>query len=376
MRLPTVLLAAATFATLTAAEGLSVSFLPQDLPKKVATCKALNRASQEVKDIGIDYVEVNPNAERTVLMVHGWPSLWHSWKYQIEEFKDDFRLIVPDLRGFGPSGHPGDVKSSGTIPDIVGDLTCVLAHAGVSNVVCMGHDWGTSVCFQLARQRPDLALAVLGSIIPYLPNAGPYAPTSALVPVFPELAYQVFLGETPKAAADELDRDVRRSLRATLRTVASPPPEGFLTDTHSFLSAYADIAEIPPIPFFTKEEEDYWVEQYSIQGFYHTLQFYTPDNQHGTWAFIDAQGNRTITHPVLAIYPLNDPVANWEEAAKLLHSADYLPNLTTHLIKGAHWAQLENPTAFNGIARPWLEGLPWASKSQEGVHGGRPADEL
>lgn len=53
MRLPTVLLAAATFATLTAAEGLSVSFLPQDLPKKVATCKALNRASQEVKDIGI-----------------------------------------------------------------------------------------------------------------------------------------------------------------------------------------------------------------------------------------------------------------------------------------------------------------------------------
>lgn len=106
------------------------------------------------------------------------------------------------------------------------------------------HDWGTSVCFQLARQRPDLALAVLGSIIPYLPNAGPYAPISALVPVFPELAYQVFLGETPKAAADELDRDVRRSLRATLRTVASPPPEGFLTDTHSFLSAYADIAEV------------------------------------------------------------------------------------------------------------------------------------
>ena len=86
-------------------KSLEVSFRPQDLPKKAASCKALNRATNELTDIDLgqcwrprsqwrqlttmhtEYVDVNPNAERTILMVHGWPSLWHSWKYQIEEFK-------------------------------------------------------------------------------------------------------------------------------------------------------------------------------------------------------------------------------------------------------------------------------------------------
>jgi hypothetical protein len=47
-------------------------------------------------------------------------------------------LIVPSLRGFGNSTHPGNVKFSGTVQDSVGDLTCILNHAGVQEVICMG----------------------------------------------------------------------------------------------------------------------------------------------------------------------------------------------------------------------------------------------
>jgi hypothetical protein len=52
-------------------------------------------------------------------------------------------LIVPDLRGFGASTHPGDVKSSGALSDLVGDLVCILQQANVKSVTCMGYDFST-----------------------------------------------------------------------------------------------------------------------------------------------------------------------------------------------------------------------------------------
>ena len=53
--------------------------------------------------------------------------------------QSDYRLIAPDIRGFGASTQPGDVQSSGSIPDVVGDLLCILRHAGVSQAVVIGH---------------------------------------------------------------------------------------------------------------------------------------------------------------------------------------------------------------------------------------------
>ena len=106
------------------------------------------------------------------------------------------------------------------------------------------HDWGSQLCFQAARQRPDKFTAVVGVAVPYLPTNSPtFSPTSALVPYFPHLAYQVFLGETPDLASAELDADIRRSLRATLRSTVNPPPKAFLTDTKSYLGAWKDVKE-------------------------------------------------------------------------------------------------------------------------------------
>lgn len=86
---------------------------PHAFPRKTATCTALNRATGEQKDIKIGktsqvgefrgkhmlrqlsypaYADINADAGRTLLMVHGWPSLWQSWKYQIDEFKVCFCL--------------------------------------------------------------------------------------------------------------------------------------------------------------------------------------------------------------------------------------------------------------------------------------------
>lgn len=60
----------------------------------------------------------------------------------------------------------------------------------------------------------------------------------------PRLAYQLFFDKQTSAAVDELDRDVRRTLRGTLRDVASPPPESFLTSPDTFIGAWDGVDEV------------------------------------------------------------------------------------------------------------------------------------
>jgi soluble epoxide hydrolase / lipid-phosphate phosphatase len=84
------------------------------------------------------YVDVNPSAAQTLLFVHGWPSLWSTWSNQILAFQENYHLLIPDLRGFGESTHPGDVEASGTMGDMVSDLICVLSNANVQSAICVG----------------------------------------------------------------------------------------------------------------------------------------------------------------------------------------------------------------------------------------------
>ncbi|THH02215.1 hypothetical protein EW026_g620 [Hermanssonia centrifuga] len=352
---------------------------PHGFPRQAASCNALNRVTNEAKEISLKYVDINPQAEKTLLMVHGWPSLWHSWKYQIEGFKNDYHLIAPDLRGFGESTHPGDVESSGTMADMVEDLVCILEHAKVAKAACVGHDWGTQVCYEAARMRPDMFDAVIGTCIPYLPNAGPFVPVEHLVPMLPKLSYNLFFERMTQEAVKELSQDVRRTLRATLRSVDSPPPDEFLQQTESFLRGWEG-TETPSITFFTREEEDYWVQQFEIQGFAYTLNFYTHGNRYGSWKFANAQGNHTIPQPVLSILPTQDPVADWVLAANLLKSAEFIPNLTTETVVAAHWLQLEKPDEVNAIMRRWLDQYypPMDTPTQASTEGSPHAyrDEL
>jgi len=109
--------------------------------------------------------------------------------------------------------------------------------------------------------RPDIFTAVVGIVVPvrihfifnvginantsqYIPASGPFTPAEHLVQVLPKLAYQVYFDTKAEEAVAELDRDIRRSIRATLRTVNSPPPDAYLRSTESFLGAYSDLEEV------------------------------------------------------------------------------------------------------------------------------------
>lgn len=75
----------------------------------------------------------------------------------------------------------------------------------------------------------------------YIPSSGPFIPIAKLIVVFPALAYQLFFEDHTAAAVVELEKNVTRTIRATLRTVDSPPPAAFLKSPESYLSGWNDV---------------------------------------------------------------------------------------------------------------------------------------
>ncbi|KZS93335.1 alpha/beta-hydrolase [Sistotremastrum niveocremeum HHB9708] len=335
-----------------------IGFDPRAYPKRVVQCQAFNRRTDEKKDIDISFVELNLSAPRTLILVHGWPGLWSTWANQIIEFQQDYHLLIPDTRGFGGSTHPGDVESSGTMGDFVGDLACILEDRKVSKAVCIGHDWGSQICWEAARMRPDLFEAAVGVVVPYITSAGPFTPIEQLAVHLKTLTYQVYFQKRTAEAVAELNRDIRRSLRSTYRSIDSPRPKAALMSDTSFLDAWKEYDIIPPSSLLSANEEDYIVEQYSIQQFDNTLQFYTHTNRLQSHAFSHDQGNFTISQPTLSIYPTEDPVANWHVVAGMLQSDKFLANHRTEAVRSAHWPQLEAPETFNRLLWSWLQELP------------------
>jgi hypothetical protein len=158
----------------------------------------------------------------------GCPILWHTLR-----------------RGWGHVVYLGACQCCSSSRDWASRITrssCLLARrltfSGNS------HDWGSQIAYEAARERPDIFTAVVGISGTYVPAVGPYTPITALVPYFPKLAYQVYFAEETSIAITELNTDIRRTLRATLRTVKSPAPSGFLASNSSYLDAWKNVSTV------------------------------------------------------------------------------------------------------------------------------------
>jgi pimeloyl-ACP methyl ester carboxylesterase len=103
--------------------------------------------------VGIEY-EVTGEG-RPVVLLHGFPDSGRLWRHQVGALADaGFKVIVPDMRGYGASDKPGDVESY-NILFLLADVGAVLDHAGVERAHVVGHDWGAAVAWALAAVAPE-----------------------------------------------------------------------------------------------------------------------------------------------------------------------------------------------------------------------------
>ncbi|MFJ9179988.1 alpha/beta fold hydrolase [Streptomyces sp. NPDC102360] len=127
----------------------------------------------ELRRISVNGVELNvalAGSGPAVLLLHGFPHTWELWTDVIADLSDRYRVIAPDLRGFGASSHAASGFDAGTMAE---DAAALLGALGVSSAAVVGIDAGAPPAFLLALRRPGLVrrLVVMESLLGRLPGA-------------------------------------------------------------------------------------------------------------------------------------------------------------------------------------------------------------
>ncbi|WP_132058487.1 alpha/beta fold hydrolase [Halorussus amylolyticus] len=124
-----------------------------------------------VNDVRLHYVEAGEEGDPLVVLLHGFPEFWYSWRRQIPALADaGYRVVAPDMRGYATSEKPRGVSSYRT-EKLVGDVAGLVEHCGAESARVVGHDWGGLVAWETAIRRPDVVdrLSVLNA-----PHPGRY----------------------------------------------------------------------------------------------------------------------------------------------------------------------------------------------------------
>ena len=84
-----------------------------------------------------------------MLLIHGFPEFWYSWRHQIKEFSDEFFVVAVDLRGYGDSDKPMGIHNY-TIDKIIEDIKQLLEALEQKDIILVGHDWGGLIAWSFA----------------------------------------------------------------------------------------------------------------------------------------------------------------------------------------------------------------------------------
>lgn len=159
-----------------------------------------------------------------VLLLHGWPESWYSWRHQFDALAAaGYRVVAPDQRGYARSEQPPDVESY-TMLHLVGDVIALIEELGEEQAVVVGHDWGAPVAWVAAMLRPDKVRAVAGLSIPPILPGGMIRPSVSHL-LWGEGFYQIYFQE-PGVADTELAKDIPTSFRRLLVGASGDNPLG------------------------------------------------------------------------------------------------------------------------------------------------------
>jgi pimeloyl-ACP methyl ester carboxylesterase len=293
------------------------------------------------RQVALDEIELHM-AERgegkPVLLLHGFPELWYSWRHQMAALAETgYRAIAPDMRGFGRSSAPEEVEAY-DIVKLCGDVAGLLDEIGAQRAAIVGHDWGATVAWHFALIHPERTACVAGLSVPIVPN--PPAPPMALMREYLGEDFYIVWFNRPAVADEALARDVRRTL-LTPRV---------------WTEAWAAKDEDPAVPrFMTEDDVAVYVREYERTGFTGGLNWYRNiDRNRELTLQYDA---RRIEMPALFMAGTRDSTMEWMSPEVM---DGRVTDLRIELVEGAgHWLQQERPDEVNRALLALLAEAGW-----------------
>ena len=335
-------------------QALALSALtPAFIPRAVAADEAKNMQHElthrMTRLIGIRFHIAEQGQGPLVLLCHGWPECWYSWRYQLRALADaGFHAVAPDMRGFGQTDAPEDI-SAYTIVHNIGDMVQLVSTLGETQAVIIGHDWGAFVGWACAQLRPDVFRAVV-AMNPYFPR-GPVAPLQALHDAGTATFYAQYF-QTPGVAEAEFERNVDRTMRTLLYgkgiSLMMKPGQGFLGESI--------IPEQIP-SWLTEEDVAYYVETYKRTGFRGGLNWYR--NIDRNWELSAAWEGMKVRQPALFIAGSEDAFIKGFGAQALRQLPNTVPGLKGIRIipDTGHHVQQERAAEVNAAVVEFLRTL-------------------
>jgi len=292
-----------------------------------------------------------------VLLCHGFPELWCSWRQQMAALAGaGWRAAAPDMRGYGGTDAPAE-PTQYTMLHHVGDMVGLVHALGEKQAVIVGHDWGAPTAWTAALLRPEVFRAVVGMSVPYSPP-GPVDLLSALQQMGVSTFYMQYF-QTPGVAEAELQADVAATMRRLTFSLSGDGAGGVATilpPGKVFLYNTADPATMPP--WVDADDLAYTVAEFERTGFRGGLNWYR--SLRLSWELLAPWRGAVIHQPSLFIGGDRDDVLKFPNSrASIDNFGQTLPGLRgCHVLPGAgHWVQRERATVVNDLLLAFLRGL-------------------
>jgi pimeloyl-ACP methyl ester carboxylesterase len=260
-----------------------------------------------------------------MLMLHGFPEFWYSWRHQIPEFAKDYKVVALDLRGYNDSDKP-KAQSAYTMSEFIQDIEGVIKGLGYDECILVGHDWGGAIAWSFAYAHPDMVERL---IVLNIPHPAKFA-------------------------------------------------EGFRTPQQLLKSSYMFLFQLPVLPEMLLQAGDYQAIENAFKGMAVHKSAFTPEDLE---AYKDAAAKRGAMTAALNYYRnaiqhfslfnknwgvLNVPTLTiWGEKDTALGreltygTAAYVNSFQIRYIPDAsHWVQQEKPELVNEYMREFLSSNP------------------
>ncbi|KJE91802.1 epoxide hydrolase 2 [Capsaspora owczarzaki ATCC 30864] len=302
----------------------------------------------------IHYVELGEGP--AIVLCHGWPELWYSWRHQIPALAlAGFRVIALDQRGYGQSSAPRDPSLYG-MKQLSEDVVHLLDHLNIATATVIGHDWGGAQVWALALHYPHRIHAVASINTPLMIPNPAKNPMQTLRENPGRFDYQLYFQSD--AAVAELGANVERTvnyiLRPTIEIERNPEMRrlavNFATATKrgGLLAGMPD--NIPPTPMLSATDLKVYTDAFRSSGFYGPLNWYR--NMEANWRWHGRIAGKQVRQPALMVTAGRDLVLTPAGSA---HMEQLIPWLSRgHIPASGHWTMQERPRELNRILVQWL----------------------
>lgn len=333
-----------------------------------ASENSLMNETSPIPGISFRYIESNGIRMRLatmgdsgplVIMAHGWPESWYSWRHQIKAVAEaGYRVVAPDMRGYGGTDAPPDVEDY-DIVTLAADMVGIVDAYGEDKAIIMGHDWGSIVAWNTVLLHPERFSALVAMSVPYSGRA-PESPLISWQNAYGDNFYYILYHQEPGVAEAEYDADPEGLLGRLYLSPDSPrhPPQ--VTDRHRSAGGWIPRMGAPVgLPdWLTRDDLDYFVKQFTAAGFRGGVNYYR--NFHRNWEITPQLADARVTVPTLFIAGENDVVIAGASQPRLEGAMRRVVDDLRGVIllpEAGHWIQQELPEDTNAAVLDFLNSL-------------------